>query len=70
MCYRYPKNIFQRWEIAQDFIAQRNFTAPLYIDLMDDNTASTYDALPERLYIIENGKIAYQGGPGPFEYCM
>ena len=27
-----------------------------------------FAALPERLYIISEGKIAYQGGPGPFEY--
>lgn len=70
VCYRYPRNIFQRWKIAQDFIDQRSFTAPLYIDLMDNNTASAYDALPERLYIIENGRIVYQGGPGPFEYYL
>ena len=27
-----------------------------------------YSALPERLYAIQDGKIIYEGGPGPFAY--
>lgn len=27
-----------------------------------------YAAWPERLYIIDGGKVAYVGGKGPFDY--
>ena len=27
-----------------------------------------FAAHPERLYILEGGQVAYQGGPGPMDY--
>ena len=35
---------------------------------MDDKANHSYGALPERLYIILNGKIVYMGGVGPMDY--
>ena len=35
---------------------------------MDNKANKAYGALPERLYILLNGKIAYMGGQGPFGY--
>jgi len=35
------------------------------------NTANVaYGATPERLYIIKDGRILYQGGVGPFGYDL
>ena len=45
-----------------------------YVDPMDDNMRLHFQALPERLYILEPWKkqvvCVYQGGPGPHEYNM
>ena len=41
---------------------------PDYCDPIDDNARFAFEAVPERLYIIEAGKIAYRGGEGPFDY--
>lgn len=36
---------------------------------MDDGANQAHGAWPERLYVIDaNGKVAYKGGPGPFQY--
>ena len=45
-----------------------NITCPLLVDFMDDKANKAYGALPERLYILLNGKIVYMGGQGPMDY--
>jgi len=68
VCYMQPKTLEGRVSVASDFIKNKNFKIPLFIDLMDNNAALAYEAHPERLYIIQNGVIVYKGGPGPFGY--
>jgi len=68
VCYMQPKTLQARVSIALDFIKKKNYKVPLYVDLMDNNTALAYEAHPERLYVIQNGVIVYQGGPGPYGY--
>ena len=38
------------------------------VDSMLDSANLAYGASPERLYIIQESKIVYQGGPGPMSY--
>lgn len=39
------------------------------IDGIDNAVASTYGGWPDRLYLIDTGgRIAYQGGEGPFGF--
>jgi Iodothyronine deiodinase len=39
---------------------------PFVVDGIDDEVARRYGGWPERLYLIGvDGRIAYQGGPGP-----
>lgn len=40
----------------------------LFMDTMDNNTNEKYAALPERLFILHEGKISYIGGVGPVNY--
>ena len=40
------------------------------IDVMTNKTAKSYGARIDRLYIIQNGRVAYQGGPGPHQYNL
>ena len=40
----------------------------LLADKLDNEACKAYGSFPDRLYIVDNGKIVYQGGLGPFEY--
>jgi hypothetical protein len=44
-------------------------TMPLLVDSLDDRVGHAYSGMPDRLYIIDRaGRIAYQGGRGPFGF--
>jgi len=43
---------------------------PILVDCMDDRANLAYSALPERLYVLQDGKITYEGGIGPFLYSI
>lgn len=63
-----PQKLEERVAAAKKLRGWFETDAPYYIDLMDDNARLAYGAWPERLAIIEDGKLAFYGGPGPFEY--
>ena len=69
VCYAQPRNLSDRLAIANDFTKRFHFPVPFGVDDMNNAANDAYAAWPERLYIIdENGKIAYRGGMGPFNY--
>uniref|UniRef100_A0AC11D3B1 Uncharacterized protein n=2 Tax=Ovis aries TaxID=9940 RepID=A0AC11D3B1_SHEEP len=35
---------------------------------MKNQSSSCYAALPERLYVLQEGRILYKGKPGPWNY--
>ena len=37
---------------------------------MDNKAGAAYAAMPERLYIVLDGKIVYEGDQGPFGYNL
>ena len=39
-------------------------------DSMDGHLVQRYDAWPERLYIVVDSVVVYQGGMGPFDYRL
>jgi len=41
---------------------------PILVDQMDDGANLAYAALPERLYVLQDGKITFEGGVGPYLY--
>ncbi|KAL9974882.1 hypothetical protein ACROYT_G011981 [Oculina patagonica] len=43
---------------------------PVVVDTMLDTANIAYGALPIRFHIIENRRVAYEGGPGPMGYNM
>jgi len=43
---------------------------PIVVDRMDNAANIAYAALPERLYVVQDGKIIYAGEPGPFGYNL
>jgi type I thyroxine 5'-deiodinase len=69
VCYAQPKTLEQRISIANDFVKRFHYPLPFGIDDMSNDANDAYAAWPERLYIIdEDGRIAYRGGMGPFDY--
>ena len=42
----------------------------LTVDMMDNKASVSYAALPERLYVVLDGEIIYEGGQGPFDYHL
>jgi hypothetical protein len=41
----------------------------MLVDNMDNAAFEAYSAWPERIYILSpNGRIHYEGGPGPFGF--
>ena len=42
---------------------------PLLVDTIDNRVERAYSGFPDRLYLIgRDGRIAFQGGPGPFGF--
>lgn len=69
VCYAQPKNLQQRLAIANDFVKRFQYPVPFGVDDMNNAANDAYAAWPERLYVIDgNGRIAYRGGMGPFNY--
>jgi hypothetical protein len=56
----------ERAEVAQQCVATLNLTMPTLLDREDNQVNTAYGGWPDRLYIVGvDGKIAYQGRPGP-----
>jgi len=43
---------------------------PIVVDLFDNKAELAYAALPERLYVVQDGILVYQGKLGPFGYNL
>jgi hypothetical protein len=60
------QKVEERAEVAKQCVATLNLTMPTLLDREDNEVNYRYAAWPDRLYIVGiDGKIAYQGGPGP-----
>jgi len=40
----------------------------ILVDQMDDRANKAFASLPERLYVVKDGQVVFQGGLGPFDY--
>lgn len=62
-----PTNLAERAAVASTCMADLDLPMPALIDELDDEIATTYGALPDRLYVIgKDGRVTYAGGQGPF----
>ena len=65
------KTLEERRQVAATFIKDTNITCETVVDSMDaGNVADGYWGWPERLYVILDGVVVYQGGVGPFGYKL
>ena len=64
-----PVTADARAEVAAACAVRVNLKMPMVVDGVDDAVASVYGGWPDRLYLIAaDGRIAYQGGEGPFGF--
>ncbi|CAM5162688.1 unnamed protein product [Natator depressus] len=61
------RNLQDRKKAAQ-FLLKENPLCPVVLDTMENLSSSKYAALPERLYLVQEGKVVYKGGVGPWNY--
>ena len=70
VCYIQPRTVYDRLAVAKDFRSATQCAIPLLVDAMDNTACERYGAFPERLCIVERGRIAYTGsslGPMGFD---
>ncbi|KAI3368842.1 hypothetical protein L3Q82_025823 [Scortum barcoo] len=53
---------------AARILVKKEPLCPVVVDEMDNVAAIKYGALPERLYVLQAGKIVYRGAVGPWGY--
>ena len=64
-----PKSSDERTRVAATCCSTLKMTMPLLVDTIDDRVGHAYSGMPDRLYVIDaSGRIAYQGGRGPFGF--
>lgn len=62
-----PTSDEQRVQVAQTCAVRLRIEMPVLVDGIDNAVASAYGGWPDRLYLIgRDGRIAFQGGEGPF----
>ena len=66
--YKDPKTQDERKAAYLRLIHLYDPKSTVVIDTMSNKLEQAYYALPERLYVIKNGKIIYKGGQGPLDY--
>jgi type I thyroxine 5'-deiodinase len=63
-----PTAFKERWEAAQLCAEQLGLSIPTVVDGMDDAACEAFSAWPERMYIVNGGRIHYRGGQGPYDF--
>ncbi|MDX1966277.1 MAG: deiodinase family protein [Planctomycetaceae bacterium] len=64
-----PKTLEERCSVADRFTSEMKIQTPMVVDGIDNEVGRTYGGWPDRLYVIDRGgKVAFQGGPGPFAF--
>jgi hypothetical protein len=59
----------ERFAAARTGVARLGLTMPVLVDAMNDAVSNAFAAWPERIHVIDaNARIAFTGGPGPFEF--
>ncbi len=64
-----PETQTERAVVASTCALELRTRIPIAIDGVDDRVALAYGGWPDRLYLIgRDGRIAFQGGEGPFGF--
>jgi hypothetical protein len=64
-----PTTEEERRMVASECAVNLRMRMPMVVDEIDNAVASAYGGWPDRLYLISReGRIAFQGGEGPFGF--
>jgi hypothetical protein len=64
-----PTTEAERVDAAEACVVRTALRIPMLLDGMNNAVASAYGGWPDRLYLIgRDARVAFQGGPGPFEF--
>ncbi len=64
-----PITTVERLKVAKQCVTELKLAMPAVVDKLNDAVSVAYHGWPERLYLVgKDGKIAYVGGPGPFQF--
>jgi myo-inositol-hexaphosphate 3-phosphohydrolase len=64
-----PTTDDERRAVAATCAVNLRFDMPMVFDRVDNAVASAYGGWPDRLYLVSrDGRIAFQGGEGPFGF--
>jgi hypothetical protein len=67
--FEQPTSHAARIAAARCCVEDLSLPMPIAVDGLDDAVSRMYGAWPDRLYVIgPDGRIAYQGGVGPFGF--
>ena len=64
----HARSVEDRLTAAQNFVEVLGLTATVLVDSIEDELENRYEARPERLYVVQGGKVLWRCGLGPFEY--
>ncbi len=64
-----PTSLEERADAAEACALRLRTQLPILLDDMDDAVSAAYGGWPDRLYLIgRDGRVAFQGGEGPFGF--
>ncbi len=64
-----PTTDAERSAVAATCAIRLQIRMPVVVDVVDDEIARAYGALPDRLYLVgRGGRVAFRGEPGPFDF--
>lgn len=61
------QSIQDRLDAAERLLEEQPF-CPVVLDTMENQCKVKYAALPDRLYVLQEGKVIYKGQMGPWGY--
>lgn len=55
---------------AARILKSNNGPIPILVDTMDNEALTAYAPMPERLFILLDEEVSYEGGRGPMDYNL
>lgn len=63
-----PKNEEERAFVAGACVRKLGIKIPAVLDEFGNSTEAAYTGWPDRMYLIDGGKVVYKSKPGPFGF--
>lgn len=62
------KNLEERLSVARRFSSDLSVNESMVVDDITNACDQAYEARPERIYVVQGGKIVWRSGLGPMQY--